>query len=177
MKQYPAAAVRPLPTNPTTSDPNAAGYLSNPRARSWAHLLNHHYRSLLALLAHQLGLRRDVPAEKQARNMLRTWTRDEMRWLREGASELMLLPQHEPPRTDAGGTTLLAAIPFELPYSLSLPQRPIDRWRHHQRLAQDSRALIGPLLLAFPTSTLLKELDTWETDRLQLIASQIQAAS
>ena len=158
-----------VPTNPTTVDDQSPGYIGHAQGRQWAHLMNVRYRSLLALLAHYLSLRRDLPAEKPLRNQLRTWAREEMIWLRDGAHEVTQFPQHDPPQHDPQGNLKLAAVPFELPYSLSLPQRQVDRWRHHRMLARHSRALIADLLGAFPASMLLSDLDAWEADRLAVI--------
>src|SRR5207247_2201535 len=72
------------------------------------------------------------------RGFLNKWTFDEMRKLSQLASKLATLPRLEerPDQPDRAG------LPFELPYSLALPDREADRWRHHLDVIEASIALL-----------------------------------
>lgn len=65
--------------------------------------------------------------------------------LRDIAELLKERPQHDPLRSDELGRPRLAGAPFELPHTLQMPNRPIDRWRQHRALVefhvQELRAL------------------------------------
>lgn len=109
------------------------GRITNRRARAWAHLFNLRYRLLLAFLSHFMRLNQPelyVPTgarqgDRTERGLLLIWTFNEMRRLKKIAGKLVQLPKDEPP-----GQTL-AGPPFELPYTLNLPEREADRWRAH----------------------------------------------
>jgi hypothetical protein len=72
------------------------------------------------------------------------------------ARKLMALPQHE---GSAGPP--FAGPPFELPYTLELPDRERDRWRLHRDLIDLSRRLIAEIERegADPVLDELKEID------------------
>ena len=119
-----------VPVAPTVHYPDAPGYLSNPEANAWGDVFNHRYRWLLAQVGHALQL--DFG---QDRNQLRIWAFDEMTTLLPRLADFISAqPQHAP----GGATGLLAGAPFELPYTLALPSRSVDLWRHHQMLTEHS---------------------------------------
>lgn len=109
------------------------GRITNSRARAWAHLFNFRYRLLLAFLSHFIRLNRsdlyvtteDRKGDRTERGLLLIWTFNEMRRLKKIAGKLVQLPKDEPPGQ------ILAGPPFELPYTLNLPEREADRWRVH----------------------------------------------
>jgi rubrerythrin len=109
------------------------GRITDPRARAWAQLFNLRYRMLLARLSHFLRLDQalylDSPAalagDRSARGLLLAWTFDEMRRLAKIASKLVQLPKDSPPGPVHAGP------PFELPYTLNLPEGEPQRWRTH----------------------------------------------
>ena len=126
----------PVPVDPDTGPSEGVtvepqeGRITHPRSLKWAKLFNLRYRLLLAYLSHFLQC--DGPllgddAEYTPRGLLNKWTFDEMRHLSQVASRLVKLPRLEaaPELPDRAGA------PFELPYTLNLPDRERDRWRSH----------------------------------------------
>ena len=111
----------------------SAGRISHPRARAWAHLFNLRYRMLLGQLAHFLRLDHDLYTEppgprrgdRTGRGLLLIGTFDEMRRLKKIAGKLVQLPKDDPPGP------IHAGPPFELPYTLNLPDGEPQRWRMH----------------------------------------------
>ncbi|MGQ0717121.1 MAG: ferritin-like domain-containing protein [Pseudonocardiales bacterium] len=111
----------------------SAGRINHPRARAWAHLFNLRYRLLLAQFSHFLRLNHDLYTDapgpqlgdRTDRGLLLIGTFDEMRHLKKIAGKLVQLPKDDPPGT------VHAAPPFELPYTLNLPDSEPQRWRMH----------------------------------------------
>lgn len=144
---------RAVPTNPNTdtlsaADPEReAGRITHPRARQWAHLANLRYRRLLANLAHALQTSADASGrDAAAHDTVVRWTFQEMHQISRLAEILIALP-----RTEANdGATGNAAPPFELPYSLVLPDVEADRWRLQQDILDTSALLVGALLADAP---------------------------
>ena len=159
----------PLPTNPNTSPqpdgpagselmPEAMiaaqeeqGRITHPRARAWAQLFNLRYRLLLGMLSHFLRLEQDLyegpgprRGDRTARGLLLIWTFDEMRRLKKIARKLVQLPK------DAELSELHAGPPFELPYTLLLPDREADRWRAHLDVSKAALALVRTIQAGDP---------------------------
>lgn len=118
------------------------GRITDERARDWAQLFNLRYRMLLAHLSHYLRLDQaqgDAQQKAQVRAQrehLKDWSFNEMT-VRLGpiALQLVQMPKDDPPGV------LNAGPPFELPYTLNLPQREADRWRTQLDIAKASQAL------------------------------------
>jgi hypothetical protein len=122
------------PSNPVTENPNTLvapagadgkkGNITDAQARGWAELFNLRYRILLNYLAHYL----QSPAGSPARTFLDRTTQNrlvvEMGTLTALADQLVAMRQGKKEKP-------LAGPPFELPFTLSLPVRERDRWRHH----------------------------------------------
>ncbi len=127
----------------------AKGRITHPRARAWAHLFNLRYRLLLGHLSHFLRLGEELyvagPGSRQgdrtARGLLLIWTFNEMRRLKKIAGKLVQLPLADPPGATHAGP------PFELPYTLNLPDREADRWRMHLDVSRASVRLVEERLL------------------------------
>ncbi|MGQ0778833.1 MAG: ferritin-like domain-containing protein [Pseudonocardiales bacterium] len=150
----------PVATNPnTTSTPTeppcdvvetaleahaSTGRINHPRTRAWAHLFNLRYRLLLGQLAHFLRLDHDLYSEapgpglgdRTDRGLLLIGTFDEMRHLKKIAGKLVQLPKDDPPGAVHAGP------PFELPYTLNLPDAEPQRWRMHLDASRAAVALI-----------------------------------
>jgi hypothetical protein len=134
-----------VPRNPTTRKDFAklkAGeqtYIpAHPKSNSAAHLLaqlfNQRYRLLLNYLAHSFQLGRSQPLRQPGqRGMVMHRAFGEMYNLKTIAGLLVRLPLHGSEKPGAH-----AAPPFELPYTLELPQAEIDIWRQHQDLLEAS---------------------------------------
>jgi hypothetical protein len=73
--------------------------------------------------------------------LLLLWTFNEMRRLKKIAGKLVTLPQNDPAEKARAGP------PFELPYTLNLPDRDIDRWRVHFDVSRQCSKLIRNELL------------------------------
>lgn len=112
-------------SNPTTNqrvkDParRIAG-----EAEPWAVLANQRYRMLLAFLQHSFHVE-GLEGANSPRGALISWAFGEMYNLRSLSEILMAMPL-------APGSSLRAGPPFEMPYTLSLPVRNVDRWRTHR---------------------------------------------
>jgi rubrerythrin len=160
------AVAWPVTTNPnTTSSPTrppgdevaaalalraSTGSINHPAARAWAHLFNLRYRMLLGQLAHFLRSGQecyiDAPGprlgERTERGLLLLWTFDEMRHLKKIAAKLVQLPKDDPPGPERAGP------PFELPYTLSLPDGESQRWRMHLDASRAAGRLVRDQLAA-----------------------------
>lgn len=144
------AKSRVVPVNPTTQEPPKCGsnpnFIAAPLARAWADLFNNRYRILLANLAHILTVAPDDKAQPKSRTTILDWIFSEMLLnLAPIADTLATIPRHEPPQFgDAEQRVLIAAgAPFALPYTLQLPDQPIDRWRQHQQLLAEASLRIA----------------------------------
>jgi hypothetical protein len=134
----------------------AKGRITHPRTKAWAHLFNLRYRLLLGYLSHFLRLNQElyVPdqgarrGDRTARGLLLIWTFNEMRRLKKIAGKLVQMPLNNPPGDTHAGP------PFELPYTLNLPDREADRWRAHLDVSRASVRLVEQQLQpADPTDT------------------------
>jgi hypothetical protein len=122
----------------------ARGRIMHPRAKAWAQLFNLRYRLLLANLSHFLRLSQELYitepgphlGDRTPRGLLLIWTFNEMRHLKRIAGKLVQLPRDEPPGATRAGP------PFELPYTLNLPDREEDRWRTHLDVSRASVRLV-----------------------------------
>jgi hypothetical protein len=131
------APAKPLPTDPTTQDfdwrdlPAAEG-----TALIWATLSNQRYRMVLLYLLHALHVEATAGS---THGLLVSWTFGELYNLRSISDILTTQPCWDQPAGQC------AASPFEMPYSLDLPDREADRWRLHRDQLQNSRLLINRL--------------------------------
>lgn len=156
--------VWPVATNPTVIEPQlpadwsacdmaaasraafaSNGYITDARTRDWATLFNIRYRLLLAFLAHFLQSEDGLYSEEDgdrlgdptARGLLLIWTFDEMRRVKKIAEKLVQLPLRDPDDgTRSGG-------PFELPYTITLSDDAMHRWRGHLDVVRSAIRLIG----------------------------------
>lgn len=148
-----------VPINPTVYNKEAPGYLSNPQSKAWGDVFNHRFRWLLSCINHHL-----ISSNSQDRNILKRWAFSEMGFLSGIAKVLSNLPQHHPTQVDEFGRPRMAGSPFELPYSLNLPNRNVDAWRYHKRMAEHTLQQ-----LAQNQDKIAKELVTNDQDRIQFI--------
>jgi hypothetical protein len=148
---------RPVPTNPNTLiSPSSVdhledGRITDPISRLWAQLANVRYRMLLLNIAHALQL--EVPVEEMdgfittMRENLTEWAFQEMRGENfdgglKGLSERLV---RLPLKAEGSSQEQVAALPFELPYTLALPDRDRDHWRLHLALIEGARSLIAQI--------------------------------
>jgi hypothetical protein len=146
---------RAVVTNPVVEDslPNKAAKVSmDPGERNvitapvtfyWAHLLNVRYRLLLSALNHALHLYGAMQSTKQptARGDVITLIFSEMYKIRSLASVLVQLPV----RSDTPPEKAAAGPPFQMPYTLEIPQSENDRWRWHRDMLIASRHILDAL--------------------------------
>jgi Ferritin-like len=152
---------RSVPTNPNTlhlpSDvvDVERGRITHPATRLWANLFNVRYRMLLADLAHALHLSGEDQSAVTIRGHLRDWAFTEMRLgIKAIAQTLTTLPLKETPDP---ADPAQAGPPFEMPYTLALPDDERDRWRLHLALLDTSSELISKIEAASGPSSLLTQ--------------------
>ncbi len=157
MKEVTWEPSRPVALNPKT-EPTSAGddsaetdaepdlrcdVITDLEAIGWAHLFNIRYRLLLVSLAHALDVAGPTlqGEDLTPRGSLVNWTFGEMYNLRAIGGILVQRPlkQGGDPRRHAAGP------PFEMPYTLSLPNAAGDRWRVHRDLLEASADEIATL--------------------------------
>ena len=129
---------RPIPRNPTTNavDPNGRTVIRNLAALRWCQLFDLRYRMLLFRLKHAFFVRAGEPADRPTeRGNLVAWTFAEMYNLRAIAGIVMELPLDKTENRERAGP------PFEMPYTLSLPDWDSDKWRAHRDLVANSAKL------------------------------------
>lgn len=161
---------RPVAVDPTTNhhlarDPDRA---IRGEAHAWATLANLRYRMLLAYLAHSFYI--EAPSAhptRSPRGALVSWTFGEMYQIRALSEILMAMPL-------APGSPLMAGPPFEMPYTLSMPPRAVDRWRVHRDLLCASLAHVDAMCAAgeSPHIRYLRALhaaDTTALDQIQVL--------
>jgi hypothetical protein len=148
----------PLTTNPNTTGPRkkpprkscpvttaeedqlTSGRITNPRSHAWAQLFNLRYRMLLNYLQHFLLFNEDSSqarlylesGDRTPRGLLLIWTFNEMRRVKRIAERLVEMPKDKPDGDENAGP------PFELPFTLNLPDRDTDRWRTHYDVSKRS---------------------------------------
>jgi hypothetical protein len=166
-----------VPVDPDTgpsagvTDEPEHGRVTHPRSLKWAKLFNLRYRLLLAYLAHFLmtdGALLEDNADYTPRGLLNKWTFDEMRHLSDVAGKLVTLPrlEGEPEQPERAGP------PFELPYTLNLPDLERDRWRTHLDVLGTSLALEESIAAQHPEDAedvLLQDLIRSDRDAQRLV--------
>jgi rubrerythrin len=113
----------------------ALGHITHPRTLQWAQVFNHHYRMLLSWLQQALF----TPVVDPASQGLSLRTFAEMLALADVGRLLTTLPLTEDPEAGRAGA------PFELPYSMALPDLPAERWAYHRELLGTARAQLEAL--------------------------------
>lgn len=156
--------VWPVATNPNviasstdahTPAPVKGGEVSNKisssRTEAWAQLFNFRYRMLLTCLMHFLrtsGPRYVTNGPEKGdltpRGYLLLWSFDEMRRIKKISSKLVQLPMSDPENGVNAGP------PFQLPYTIALPDLERSRWRVLQGVARSSLGLLEEKLLSTP---------------------------
>ena len=127
-----------VPVHPRVSPPGCpggSGVITHPRSAAWAVAFNHHYRMLLAWLEHALG----EPRTTADATALRLRVFDEMFILSDIGQLLPLLPCGEDDDAPRAGA------PFELPYTLAIPDQPTDQWLFHADLLATARQQLTDL--------------------------------
>ena len=164
------APAKPVPVDPTTQDADL-GSLPPEEATAlvWAKLSNQRYQMVLLYLLHALHVEAAPPS---THGLLVSWSFGEMYNLRSISDILTTQPLW---RAEPAGQC--AASPFEMPYSLDLPDREADRWRLHRDQLQNSRLLINRLRpsAAAPHAAYLEALLRSDEKTLNIIYSMIGA--
>ena len=173
-----------VPANPNTlPDGNGdatlePGRITHPAARLWAQLFDVRYRMLLMDLLHWLHLSDasyTPEAARTVRGTLRDWTFQEMTGrgragLRGIAKALTALPLKQAPGpTDATN----AGPPFEMPYTLTLPDQERDRWQVHLALLDGADQLIAQIQALAGSSPVLAELTTIDQAMRSFVHDQL----
>ncbi|MGW5055628.1 ferritin-like domain-containing protein [Actinokineospora sp. NPDC004072] len=146
---------RPVADNPVTAhrlnewadqaDAPQTNVITHPEAALWAHLFNVRYRMLLTNVSHAFRLAgpADPAGAPTDRGLLIHRAFAEMYNLRALAGKLVALPLAE-------GSDRRAGPPFEMPYSLDLPDRDHNRWLLQRDLLGAARLLVDELLTRHP---------------------------
>jgi hypothetical protein len=142
-----ARFVRNLARNPVTMgvtpepDDEPFAPIKNQKSLLWAQLFNTRYRLLLSLLAHALHAEGPLTSSgaPSPRGRLVAGAFGEMYQLRALAGIIIRQP------LDDSGSGILCGPPFELPYSLALPDLPSGRWKAHRDILKASDLIIGQL--------------------------------
>ncbi len=111
----------PVPVNPVLSGNGGSSTIVYSPARILAQIANLRYRFLLATLHHLMLLDKSTDQRKA----LTDWAYTEMISHISSAARLLT----GMPRLRLDDLTRLSAVPFELPYTLSIPEAEADRWR------------------------------------------------
>ena len=177
---------RSIPTNPTTrpdTDPDPVAErsrITHPTTRLWAHLFNVRYRMLLLDLAHALhfsGPLVDEAGNPTPRGHLRDWSFLQMRG--EGLSGMRgiarTLTNRPAKETAAPDDPVHAAAPFELPYTLAIPDDEHGRWRLHLALLDASDGLVARLRSSGETGGLLDELASIDAASRTVVQERLAA--
>lgn len=149
---------RPVATNPFVTDalpekqrkgkvtwkPDEANEITHPVTFYWAHLFNVRYRLLLTGLTHSFSLRGSLASTTRttARGDVITLIFSEMYKIR--ALSGLLVAQ--PLRSDTPVEDVAAGPPFQMPYTLNIPDREQDRWRWYRDMLDASRTILTTLL-------------------------------
>jgi hypothetical protein len=139
--------VRNIARNPVTmevaseADDEPVVRITNRKSLLWAYLFNTRYRLLLSLLAHALQAEGPLTSSgaTNPRGRLVAGTFGEMYQLRALAG--IIVRQH----VDDSTSGLFCGPPFELPYSLAIPDLPSGRWRAHRDVIMASDLIIEQL--------------------------------
>jgi hypothetical protein len=157
-----------VPTNPVALGPPGKGQtaIEDPEAIVWAHLLNTRYRMLLSYLAHTYSPPGATGVEHRQGVVINRMF-GEMYNLRAIASILTRRPLTAAREAQAGA-------PFQMPYTLQLPNSDAAFWRLHLDLIAASRTLLeDPVVSAGEAaeyaSTLLS-LDAVASEEMSLYA-------
>jgi hypothetical protein len=123
------------------------GSMTCERSRNWGDLFNFRYRLLLSCLSHFLHITgpRYVTTgpdkgDRTPRGFLLQWTFNEMRHLRKIAQKLVTMPL-----CDHDGS-VHAGPPFQLPYTLAIPEGERQRWRTHLDTVSASQHLLDVMM-------------------------------
>lgn len=139
--------------------------ITHPEALSWGHLFNLRYRMLLVnvVSAFRLAGPLDNADSTTARGALINRTFAEMYNLRAIAGMLVQLPLDQ---DNLSG--LKAGPPFEMPYTLDLPEHAHDRWIQQRELFRASEDLIAETKQLAPPERRQYLLALEDSDRLAL---------
>jgi hypothetical protein len=137
--------------------------------RYWAHLFNVRYRILLTTIAHSLILR---SAPSSPREDMINWCFHEMSII----GLLLVVLADAPGRAGVPASLISAGAPFELPYTMALPDREHDRWLLVRDLHEASSQVMAALRKdpAFDDpNDVLGTIEAEDSDRQPRVADQI----
>lgn len=149
-----------------TEEPEPENWeITHPEALSWGHLFNLRYRMLLVNVASAFRLASplDNTESTTARGALINRAFAEMYNLRAIAGMLVQLPLDQ---DSVSG--LQAGPPFEMPYTLDLPEHPHDRWIQQRELFCASQDLVARTKQLAPPKRRQYLIALEDSDRLAL---------
>jgi hypothetical protein len=151
--------VWPVRENPNTwTGTTNASSITNPTTRKWGELFNTRYRILLMSLSHlaALPINQGDPGIKAVGDILVSWVFEEMLGRSKssirGLAKLLASSPFAPTGTETAGA------PFEMPYTLDLPDLGPDRWSLHLDLLDASLRIAKSIQDPPDGNEILKEL-------------------
>lgn len=131
-------------TTRTKSKPFEKNEITDPLTFQWAHLFNVRYRLLLTGLTHSFSLRGSLASttEPSARGQILTLVFSEMYKIRGLSSILVTMPL----RPGLPTKKVTAGPPFQMPFTLLLPDREDERWRWYRGMLEASRTILDTVL-------------------------------
>jgi hypothetical protein len=126
-----------------SADPREENEITHPVTFYWAHLFNVRYRLLLTGLTHTFSLRGSLASttKPSARGDILTLVFSEMYKIRGLASVLVA----QPLRSDTPVEEAAAGPPFQMPFTLELPDRDDERLRWYRDMIDASRDILETL--------------------------------
>jgi Ferritin-like len=171
-------ASRPVPTNPIiakfkTAPSNA---ITSKSSAQLALLANLRYRITLSLFL--LYFHIDFAKSESIKVKVAGWLKEEMRQALGFLAVILPSMTRQKPPLVIGSEETVAAAPFELPYTLSFPSRPSDRWRLQASLIRASRKLCKKILqlpeLPERARQTVEQILVSDDDRMTLINQMIR---
>jgi hypothetical protein len=150
----------------------AGGRITASRTLAWAQLFNARYRLLLGQFQHFMRLdqeRYSQTGDRTERGLLLRGAFDEMRHLSKIARKLVRMPLRD-------GSPQHAGPPFELPYSLHLPDGEPQRWRMHLDATLAATDLAAGLRTTDPDDPFLVDLVAQDDAAQTLMAALAEGA-
>lgn len=141
---------RPVAVDPSTFDrpPGHRGYIAEAHSRDWAELFNLRYCMLLKYLSHTFRLARTQHGDSpNMRSMVMHRVFGEMYNLKAIAGILVRQPLRPGKEAGAEGDSPRAGPPFEMPYTLPLPDAEHDAWALHRDLLASAQRLCKKMLV------------------------------
>lgn len=174
----PVRPTRPLPINPTTFDhlkredgdmARRSTLITHPVSAKWASLSDLRYRLLLTCLAHtfRLSSTHPNPTGPGTYQAITHRAFGEM-YNMKALAEILV---HQPLNSSPVEPFCPAGPPFQMPYSLSLPENPVSCWLQYREILASSAELIAWLQNPANATHSGREQNSSEQNYLRILAN------